>query len=116
MVDNLKAFDIEFSALSIGKHQYSFEVDDTFFGCFENAVITKVKLANFWGQDLPKQTSVVFVFLLDKYMERLDVKLKDQSHKLQKPLNLISFAFKIPGKDPTKIKGGMFLYGYKIKG
>ncbi len=75
--------------------------------------IAKVKLANFWGQDLPKQTSVVFVFLLDKYMERLDVKLKNQSHKLQKPLNLISFAFKIPGKDPTKIKGGMFLYGYK---
>lgn len=75
--------------------------------------LAKVRLANFWEQNLPGQTSVVFVFLLDKYMERLDTKLKDQSHKLNKTLSLISFAFKIPGKDPVKIKGGMFLYGYK---
>lgn len=74
--------------------------------------IAKVKLSNFWDQSLPTETSTVFVFLLDKYMERLDVKLKDQSHKLNKHLSLISFAFKVPGKDPTRIKGGMYLYEY----
>ena len=40
-------------------------------------------------------------------------KILTQIIQSQKPLNLISFAFKIPGKDPIKIKGGMFLYGYK---
>ena len=31
--------------------------------------IAKVKLSNFWDQSLPTETSTVFVFLLDKYME-----------------------------------------------
>lgn len=78
--------------------------------------LAEVRLANFWDQNLPKRTTIVFTFLLDRHMERLDSKLKDQSRKLQKPLSLISFAFKIPGKDPIKIKGGMFLYGYQTKG
>lgn len=74
--------------------------------------LAEVKLANFWDQNLPDRTTAVFTFLLDRYMDRLDTKLNDQAHKLQKPLSLISFAFKIPNKDPIKIKGGMFLYKY----
>lgn len=74
--------------------------------------LAEVKLANFWDQNLPEQTTAVFTFLLDRYMERLDIKLKDQARRLQRPLSLISFAFKIPNKDPAKIKGGMFLYKY----
>ncbi|MBL0053468.1 MAG: DUF177 domain-containing protein [Bacteroidetes bacterium] len=67
MVDNLKAFDIEFSALSIGKHQYSFEVDDTFFGCFENAVITNGKLAV--KMELLRQTTMLqFNFDIDGHI------------------------------------------------
>ena len=75
--------------------------------------LAQVRLANFWSKNLPQQTTVVFTFLLDRYMARLDVKLNDQAHKLQKPLSLISFAFKIPTRDPLKIKGGLFLYKYK---
>lgn len=79
---------------------------------FRHRDLAEVRLANFWDQSLPDETTTVFTFLLDKYMSRLDVKLSDQAHKLQKPLNLISFAFKIPDRDPIKIKGGMFLYKY----
>jgi hypothetical protein len=100
-----------------GVHSLGYEINPYLFlisklRLYKHRKIAKVKLSNFWEQNLPPETSTVFVFLLDKYMERLDVKLKDQSHKLNKPLNLISFAFKIPGKDPLKIKGGMLFYEY----
>lgn len=44
MVEKLKTYNIEFAALSIGKHYYTFDVDDSFFSCFENAVINHGKL------------------------------------------------------------------------
>lgn len=78
--------------------------------------LAEVQLVNFWDQNLPEKTTIVFTFLLDRYMERLDAKLNDQAHRLQKPLSLISFAFKIPRKNPVKIKGGMFLYKYGVGG
>lgn len=100
-----------------GIHSLGYEINPYLFlisklRLHKHREIAKVKLSNFWDESLPDKTSVVFVFLLDKYMERLDAKLKDQSHKLNKPLNLISFAFKVPNKDPIKIKGGMYLYEY----
>lgn len=101
-----------------GIHSLGYEINPYLFlisklRLYKHRKIAEVKLSNFWEENLPVETSTVFVFLLDKYMERLDVKLKDQSHKLNKNLSLISFAFKVPGKDPLKIKGGMFLYGYR---
>ena len=68
----------------------------------------KVKWGNFWQADL-SQADGVFVFLLDRYMERLDKKLKNEAKKGTK---LVSHAFKIPGKKPAKKIDAMFLYQY----
>lgn len=67
-----------------------------------------VKWANFWRADI-SQADGVFVFLLDRFMGRLDDKIKAEA----KPqLKLVSHAFKIPGRRPAKKIGAMLLYKY----
>ncbi len=71
--------------------------------------LVSVKMKNFWKEQLPGDTSGVFVFLLDKYMLRLDNKL---STELTKPANLVSYSFEIPGRKKQKTAGAMHLYQY----
>lgn len=68
----------------------------------------KVRYGNFWKADISK-ADAVFVFLLDKFMPRLDTKLKTEG---KKNLKLASHSFKIPGKKPIAQKYGVFLYKY----
>lgn len=67
----------------------------------------KIIWGNFWTADLSKADGV-FVFLIDKYMNKLDNKLVQNN----KPVKLVSYAFQIPGKKPSSSKGGLFLYKY----
>ena len=70
--------------------------------------LVKVRWGNFWKADLSK-ADAVFVFLLDKYMTRLDKKLLKEG----KPgLKLASHTFKIPRKKIGAQKYGVFLYKY----
>ncbi len=70
----------------------------------------KVKLRNFWKADLSSADGV-FVFLLDRFMTRLDKMLSKYSKDHQ--IKLVSHAFKIPGKRPIHTKGALLLYIYK---
>lgn len=63
---------------------------------------------NFWKTPLPENTKGVFVFLLDKYMPALDKKLQQEL----KDGRVVSHAFHIPHKKPTKQHGAFFLYKY----
>ncbi|HEX4774845.1 MAG TPA: class I SAM-dependent methyltransferase [Candidatus Saccharimonadales bacterium] len=63
---------------------------------------------DFWRRPLPP-AEAVFVFLLPKYMARLDRKLKRDFHQ---PVKLVSFAFSIPKKEPVTLKDGVLLYYY----
>ena len=67
-----------------------------------------VHCGNFWHADLSKADGV-FIFLLDRYMLRLDQKLT----RLGKPVKLASYAFRIPGKKPVHQREAVFLYEYK---
>jgi SAM-dependent methyltransferase len=67
----------------------------------------KVLMGNYWPADI-SQADGIFVFLLDKYMPRLDKKL----NALGKPVRLASYTFQIPGRKPTAKKDGVFLYLY----
>lgn len=69
----------------------------------------KIKWGNFWLQDWPK-ADAIFVFLLPKYMTKLDTKIEAYAHK---PIKLVSFAFKIDSKQPTSSKDGVFGYDYR---
>ncbi len=68
----------------------------------------KIIWGNFWRRTLPDADGV-FVFLLPKYMDRLDKKIIQETSK---PVKLVSFAFKIPDKEVAAQKEGIFLYHY----
>ena len=69
----------------------------------------RVVCGNFWTSQWPPAEGI-FVFLLDKYMSRLDTKIM----KLPvRPIKLVSFAFQIPNKPVNVTKDGLFLYEYK---
>ncbi len=64
---------------------------------------------NFWNQVWPR-TDAIYVFLLDRYMEKLDKKII-QNYPAQN-VKLVSYAFKIPGREPIKSRGGVYMYQY----
>jgi hypothetical protein len=64
---------------------------------------------SYWQKDWPP-AEAIFVFLLDKYMNKMDKKIVQYKHK---PVKLVSFAFKVPGKQPKANKQGLYLYEYK---
>ncbi len=74
----------------------------------------EVRLGNFWRVKLPKDTEVVYVFLLDKFMDKLDKKMASESSRLKKDLSLVSYVFKIPNKESVKEVGGVRIYEYQV--
>jgi hypothetical protein len=68
----------------------------------------RIKWANYWQVDW-SGCDGVYVFLLDKYMLKLDKRLKTTKPR---PKKLASFAWKIPGKKISAEKDGVFLYEY----
>lgn len=71
--------------------------------------LTTIKMKNFWNEKLPVETDGVFVFLLDKYMAKLDRKM---SEEIKKSTKLVSYSFEIPGRKKQKTVGAMHLYQY----
>lgn len=71
----------------------------------------KVKWGNLWETKTWPQAEGIFVFILPKYMPKLDKKVT-QWHKSS--VKLVSFAFAIPGKETiSQHKSGVYLYEYK---
>lgn len=68
----------------------------------------RIVWGNFWQADLSK-ADAVFVFLLDRFMSKLDKKV---SKEVKKPIKVASFAFKIPNKKIVRAKDGIYLYQY----
>jgi len=72
-----------------------------------------VRWGNYWRKPLPV-TDGIYVFLLKKYMNKLDTKIAQdgQNWDTKRRLKVVSFAFEIPGKTPIKELNGLFLYSY----
>ena len=70
----------------------------------------KVKIiwGNYWKEKWP-ETDGIFVFLLDRYMQKLNNKIVQE---YKNPVKLVSFAFKIPDREIDGRKKGIFLYKY----
>ena len=68
----------------------------------------RIVWGNYWRKTLPPAEGV-FVFLLDRYMAKLDAKIQAE---LKSPVKLVSFAFKVPGRSIVKQAKGVFLYKY----
>lgn len=65
--------------------------------------------ANYWWHVWPR-TDGIYVFLLDRYMKKLDKKII-QNYPEQN-VKLASHAFKIPDKEIFAEKDGVYLYNY----
>ncbi|MGH7191987.1 MAG: class I SAM-dependent methyltransferase [Candidatus Saccharimonadales bacterium] len=68
----------------------------------------KVVWGDFWRAEWPP-AEVVFTFLLTRYMRKLDREITRYPHR---PVKLVSFAFKVPGRKPAAVKRGVYLYLY----
>ncbi len=68
----------------------------------------KICWRNYWRAKWPPVDGI-YVFLLDKYMLKLDKKIA--AHKPPPP-KLASFAWKMPGKKISAEKNGVYLYEY----
>jgi len=68
-----------------------------------------VELKDFWKVKIPKETKVLYVFLRDPFMQKLEGKL---SKEAPKGMQLICYTFKLPNKKPEKVDGPLFVYSY----
>jgi len=71
--------------------------------------LVRVVWGDFWRADWPA-ADAVFVFLLDRFMSKLDERLQAYPHR---PIRLVSFAFRIPAKRPAAERAGVYLYRYQ---
>ncbi|MDZ7785580.1 MAG: methyltransferase [Candidatus Saccharibacteria bacterium] len=55
----------------------------------------KIVWGNFWRKKMP-EADAIFVFLLQRYMKKLDNKITQEYSG--KSIKLVSFAFKVPGR------------------
>lgn len=70
----------------------------------------RIICANYFGRSWPP-ADALFTFMIDRQMGRLDDRI--EAWRDGKPVQLASIAFRIPDKQPTKEKDGVFLYVYK---
>ncbi len=71
----------------------------------------KVICGNYWYTDWPK-SDYIFVFLLDRYMSRLDKKVIQKRNQWRAPIKLASFVFRIPGRQAAAEKEAVYIYDY----
>ena len=69
-----------------------------------------IRLGNVWQAQWPP-TDGIYVFLLEKFMKRLDKNITQIYDG--KNVKVVSYTFKIPGKTPVKTKDALYLYEYK---
>jgi hypothetical protein len=78
--------------------------------CYKYRKDISIHWGNFWAKEWPA-TDAIYVFLLDKYMDKLDKKVTQQYKG--RHVKLVSYAFEIPNKKPTETKQALYLYDYK---
>ncbi len=72
-----------------------------------------IHFGNFWNNDLPADTTVVYTFLNGRYMKKLERKLQNHVNKNGKSISFITYGFKINDRKIQKTEGPMFLYVFK---
>lgn len=76
--------------------------------CWRYRRLVTIHLANYWALTLPP-ADVIYVFLIERYMARLDDKL---TREITRPTRVISLAFEIPGRTVESRTSSAFSYRY----
>lgn len=72
-----------------------------------------IRWGDFWRRQWPDDVDAMYVFLLDKYMAKLDRTIT--ARYAGDTVRLASYTFQIPAKQPDRKKDGVFLYIYGAK-
>lgn len=70
----------------------------------------KVIWADFWRRELPRETTVVYVFGESRDIRRMAAKVQDAANAHRHPVALISYGFKIPDYHVERSLGAHHLY------
>jgi 16S rRNA A1518/A1519 N6-dimethyltransferase RsmA/KsgA/DIM1 with predicted DNA glycosylase/AP lyase activity len=70
--------------------------------------LVTIHLGDLWQAQLPAATDVVYVFMIQRYIDRLDRKLASE---LKRPTKVVSYVFELPRK-PVKKTYNTQLYRY----
>lgn len=69
-----------------------------------------VKIANMWRANFPKDTTVVYIFGDSRDIARMYAKIEREAQRLGRPLMVISYGIRVPGKTVKHAVGPYFLY------
>lgn len=67
---------------------------------FINKLNVNVRLVNAWNVPFPDETTVVYIFSVNKDAKRLERKMQKEANRLKKPLNLLCYGNPLPGRQP----------------
>jgi SAM-dependent methyltransferase len=103
-----------FAAAEQGIHAIGYELNPLLVGYSKIRArkykgLVEVHWGDFWHQKWP-EADAIFVFLLAKYMDKLDKKVIQEYPN--RKIKLVSFAFAIKGKETSKQQDGLLLYEY----
>lgn len=71
-----------------------------------------VHIANMWRIAFPRDTTVVYAFVVSRDVRKVAKKIQLETDRLGKPLKFISYGCELPGKTPIKTNGAHFLYDF----
>lgn len=70
----------------------------------------QVKLTNFWHASFPAETSVVYTFGESRDINNMYKKVEQEATRLGQPIDFISYAFTVAGKEYDRQVGAHYLY------
>lgn len=83
----------------------------SFIVCFKYRHLIRIHWGNFWIKQWPYSDGV-YVFLHTRFMEQLDTKIIQEYSG--KKVKVVSYSFKIPSREPIKVKDALYLYDYNL--
>jgi SAM-dependent methyltransferase len=79
--------------------------------CWRYRKLIKLHFGDYWRASLP-QADAIYVFLIDRYMAKLDRKLVAE---VSRPTTVISYVFEIPGRQAVRSTKNSYCYLYPIQ-
>lgn len=70
----------------------------------------RIELKNFWTAPFPDDTTLVYTFGESRDIGKMYRKVRDEATRLNRPLELLSYGFAVPGIEPTRQHRAHFLY------
>lgn len=102
------------AAAEHGIHAIGYELNPilvlvSYIVCYKYRTLISIHWGSFWNVKWPP-TDGIYVFLHTRFMARLDKKIIQEYSG--KKVKVVSYAFHIPDKKPTKTKQALYLYTY----